>query len=208
MPNLVKIRPAVLEKKIFFKVVNVFSQLSPLGKGQGFHLNKRESPSPKDNLCRVWLELAHWFLKFVNVFSQFRNYIPLEKGGPFIWYKLEFPPQRCFVPNLVKFAQQLWRRRFLKICQCIFAIISPLKGRCPLFEETWIPFTKDALCQVWLKLAQWLWWRRWKCDKFTTTTTTPTTTTTTDNGQILIRKAHLSLWLRWAKNVSSLRSYF
>ena len=24
-------------------------------------------------------------------------------------------------------------------------------------------------------------------------------TTTTDNGQILIRKAHLSLWLRWAK---------
>ena len=39
---------------------------------------------------------------------------------------------------------------------------------------------------------------RWKCEKFTTTTTT----TTTDNGQILIRKANLSLRLRWAKNQS------
>ena len=60
------------------------------------------------------------------------------------------------------------------------------------------PSPKDALCQVWLKLAQWFWRRRWKCEKFTTSTTT--TTTTTDNGQILIRKAHLSLRLRWAKN--------
>ena len=39
-----------------------------------------------------------------------------------------------------------------------------------------------------------------ECEKFTTTTTTSTTTTTTHNGQILIRKAHLSLWLMWAKN--------
>ena len=51
-----------------------------------------------------------------------------------------------------------------------------------------------------MKLAQWF-WRRWKCEKFTTTTTTmTTTTTTTDNGQILIRKAHLSLLLRWAND--------
>ena len=28
------------------------------------------------------------------------------------------------------------------------------------------PSPKDALCQVWLKLAQWF-WRRWKCEKFT-----------------------------------------
>ena len=35
-----------------------------------------------------------------------------------------------------------------------------------------------------------------KCKKFTRTTTT----TTTDNGQIVIRKAHLNPWLRWAKN--------
>ena len=58
---------------------------------------------------------------------------------------------------------------------------------------------KDALCQVWLKLVQWFWRRRWKCEKFTTTTTT-TTTRTTENGQIVIRKAHFSFWLRWVKN--------
>ena len=33
-------------------------------------------------------------------------------------------------------------------------IISPL-GKCrgPSFEQTWIPFTRNDLCQVWLKLA-------------------------------------------------------
>ena len=61
------------------------------------------------------------------------------------------------------------------------------------------PSYKDASCQVWLKLAQWFWRRRWKCEKFTTTMTT-TTTTTKDNGQFLTRKAHLSLRLSWAKN--------
>ena len=83
----------------------------------------------------------------VNGFSQFHNYLPLEKGGALYLNKLESP--------------------------------SP----------------KDALCQVWLKLAHWFWRRSWKCEKFRTTTTT------TDNGQILIRKAHMSLRLRWAKNI-------
>ena len=84
------------------------------------------------------------FLNFVNVFSLFRNYLPLEKGGALHLNKLESP-----LPN-------------------------------------------DALCQVWLKLALWFWRWRWKCEKFTTTTRM--TTTTTDNWQILIRKAHLSLF--------------
>ena len=29
------------------------------------------------------------------------------------------------------------------------------------------PVSKNALCQVWLKLAYWFWWRRWACEKFT-----------------------------------------
>ena len=65
----------------------------------------------------------------------------------------------------------------------------------------------DVLYQVWLKLAQWFSRRKWKCEKFTTSTTTTTTTittTTTDNGQIVIRKAHLSLRLRWAKIVQKI----
>ena len=36
------------------------------------------------------------------------------------------------------------------------------------------PLPKDALGQVWLKMDQWFWRRRWKCGKVTTT---PTTTT-------------------------------
>ena len=51
-----------------------------------FILNKLESPSPKDALCQVWLILAQWFWRrrffnFVNVFSLFRYYLPLEKDG-------------------------------------------------------------------------------------------------------------------------------
>ena len=85
------------------------------------HLNKLESPSPKDTLCQVWLKLAQWFSRrrsfnFVNVhvFSLFRSYLPLEKRGTLHLNKIEFP--------------------------------SP----------------KDALCKVWLKLAQWFWRKRWK----------------------------------------------
>ena len=78
-----------------------------------------------------------------------------------------------------------------------FVIMSPWKKDVALYLNKFnFPSPKDALCQVWLKLAQWFVRRRWKCEQFTTTTTT----TTTDNGQILIRKAHLSLRLRWAKN--------
>ena len=50
-------------------------------------------PSNKDTLCQVWLKLAKWvwrkfFFKFVNVFSLFRNYLPLVKGGAFHLDKL------------------------------------------------------------------------------------------------------------------------
>ena len=34
------------------------------------------------------------------------------------------------------------------------------------------PSPKEALCQVWLKLVEWLWRRRWKCEKFTDGRTT------------------------------------
>ena len=109
--KLVEMSPVVLEKKIFKFRQRIFtiSLLSPLGKGRALHLNKLESPSPKDALCHVWLKMAEWFWRrffnFVNVFSLFCNYLPLEKGVALHLNKLEYP--------------------------------SP----------------KDALCQVWLKLA-------------------------------------------------------
>ena len=55
-------------------------------KGGALHLKELESPPPKDALCQVWVKLAQWFwrrrfLNFLNVFSLFHNYLPLEIGG-------------------------------------------------------------------------------------------------------------------------------
>ena len=82
----------------FFNFVNVFSlflNYLPLERGGALHLNKLESPSPKDALRQVWLKLAQWFwrrrfLNFVNIFSLFFNYLPLKKGALHL-NKLESP---------------------------------------------------------------------------------------------------------------------
>ena len=78
-------------RRRFLNSINVFSLFRnylPLERGGTIHLKKLEFPSPKDALCQVWFKLAQWFwrrfLNFVNVFSLFRNYVPLEKGKPFI----------------------------------------------------------------------------------------------------------------------------
>ena len=42
------------------------------------------------------------FLNFINVFSLFRNYLPLEKGGVLHLKKLESFTQGCFWPSLVE----------------------------------------------------------------------------------------------------------
>ena len=68
------------------------------------------------------------------------------------------------------------------------------------------PSPENALCQVWLKLAQCVWRRRWKCEKFTTTMTK----TRTENRQISIRKltwAFSSGDLKWRYD-SSIESTF
>ena len=96
----------------------LFHNYIPLEKGGALHLNKLESSSTKDALWQVLLKLTQWFWrrrffkKFVNVFSLFHNYLPLEKGKALHLNKLESPS------------------------------------------------TKNALCQAWLKLAQWFWRRR------------------------------------------------
>ena len=64
------------------------------------------------------------------------------------------------MPSLVDIGQLFWRKKiFEKFCQCIFAILllSLLGKRCGTsFELTLSSSQIDALCQVWLKLAQWL----------------------------------------------------
>ena len=143
---------------------------------------------------------------FVNVFSLFRSYLPLEKGGALHLKKPKSPSLKYALCQVwLKLAQWFWRRRFLNFVNVflLFHDYLPLEmGGALHLNKLESPPPKDDLCQVWLKLAQWFWKRRWKCEKFTTT---PMTTTTTDNGQILIRKAHLSLWLRWANDNKCLK---
>ena len=67
---------------------------SPLKKGMALHLNKLESLSLKNVLCPIRLKLAQWFcrkifLNFLNVFSLFHNYLPLEKSLALHLKKLE-----------------------------------------------------------------------------------------------------------------------
>ena len=95
----------------FLKFVNVFSLFHnylPFEKRGALHLNKLDSSIPNDDLCQVWLKLAKgfWrrnFFKFVNVFSQFYNYLPLERGGGLYLDKLEFPsPKDAFCLKLTQ----------------------------------------------------------------------------------------------------------
>ena len=79
--------------------------------GPPYILTNLNSLHPKDDLCQVWLKLDQWFLRrrflnLSNVFSLFRNYLPLTKGWALHFKKIESPPP------------------------------------------------KDALCQVWMKLAE------------------------------------------------------
>ena len=76
--------------------------------GGALLLNFNPLTSHKDALCQIWLKLAHWlwrrFLNFVNVFSLFRDYPPLEKGRDLHLKKKTSIPftQGHFVPSLVE----------------------------------------------------------------------------------------------------------
>ena len=140
------------------------------------HLNKVESPSPKNALCQVWLKLVQWFLRrrffnFVNVFSLFRNYFPVEKGVSLHLHKLGFPSSKDALCQVwLKLAQWIWRRRFFKFVNVfsIFHNYLPLeKGIALHLNKFESPPPKDALCRVWLKLAQWIWRRSRKLEMFT-----------------------------------------
>jgi hypothetical protein len=82
----------------FLKIFNVFLLFCyylPLEKGYPLLLNKLQSPSPKNDLCQVWLKLAQWFCRtrFSNDTIQFYSFViisPLKRTWPFIWTNLNF----------------------------------------------------------------------------------------------------------------------
>ena len=74
----------------------------PLEKSGTLHLNKPESPSPKNCAKYGWNWTSCSGEDFVNVILLFRNYLPLEKGGPLIWTNLNLFTKGCFVLSLVE----------------------------------------------------------------------------------------------------------
>ena len=115
MPSLLEIGPVVLDKKILFLL---FHNYLPLEKGGVLHLNKLKSSSPKAVLCQIWLKSTKWFitrrfLNFVNVFSLFCNYLPLEKDWALYLNKLEFPaPMDALVgigPVVMEKKMKMWK---------------------------------------------------------------------------------------------------
>ena len=81
------------------------------------------------------------FLELHGSLFFLKNFIPLHLRG--------------FVQSLVETVPVVLEKIF-KFCQCIFvtSYLSPLgKWHDPSFEQTYISSFKDALCQVWLKLA-------------------------------------------------------
>jgi hypothetical protein len=61
--------------------------------GNPLHLNKLESPSPKDYLCQFWLKLAllFWRKRLLNDTTPFLHFViisPLKRTWPFIWTNL------------------------------------------------------------------------------------------------------------------------
>jgi hypothetical protein len=63
MPSLIEIGLLVLEKKIFknFHCIFTLLWLSPLEEGQSPSFEEFRIPSPKNDLCQVWLKLAQRF---------------------------------------------------------------------------------------------------------------------------------------------------
>ena len=154
---------------IFVNVFSLFRNYLPLEKGGALHLNKFESPSPKDALCQVWLKMAQWFwrrrfLNFVNVFSPCCNYLPLKKIRVLHMNKFEPPLSKDALCQVwLKLAQWFWRRRFLNFVNVFspFCYYLPLKkSRVLHLNKLESHSPKDALCQVWLKIAQWFWRKR------------------------------------------------
>ena len=192
----------------FLIVLNVFwlfPNFLPFEKDVAIHLNELESPSPKNALCQVWLKLDQWFwirrfFKVFNVFLLFQNYLPFEKGMVDLYLnELESPsPEDSLCQVWLKLAQWFWRR-FLKVVNYVyyFPIISPFgKGVALHLNKLQSSSPRDTLCQVLLKLAQWFWRRRWKCEKFTDGRT-DRRRSTGDQKSSLELSAPLSLKRQW-----------
>ena len=110
--------------------------------------------------------LKRGFLNILNIILLFCYYLPLEKGMVLHLNKHKSPSSKDALGQVwMKLAQWFWRRRFLNILNrnLLFYYYVPLKKGVALhLTKLESPLPKDALSQVWLKLAQWFWRRSQK----------------------------------------------
>ena len=117
VPKLGEIGSVVLEKKIFYTssmYFRYFCNNLPLEKGGVLHLNKLESPSPKDVLCQVWLKLAQWFWRwrFCQCIFAISQLSPFAKGrGPSTEQTWIPFTQGWFVPSLVEIGPLVLKKK-------------------------------------------------------------------------------------------------
>ena len=120
----------------------------------GINLNKLESPSPKNALCKYCLKWAQWFwrrifLNFVNLFSLFRNYIPLKMGGALHLNEHESPSSKDALCQIqLKLAQWFWRKYFFNFVNVflLFRHYLPLeKGGALYLNKLEFPFIQGCI---------------------------------------------------------------
>jgi hypothetical protein len=134
------------------------------------YLNSLEFPLAKDNLYQVWLKLVCWFWKrrffflYIHMWIWFSLLWPLPTPRDHDFNKLESTLyQKAFMYIWALLALWFWRRRylndptpFLHFCDYL-----PFEEDLALnLNNLEFPWPKDNLYQVWLKLAFWLWRKR------------------------------------------------
>ena len=93
--------------------------------------------------------------------SWFKSLLPhplRTRAWSFIWTTFNTHHTRVLCAKLYDIVLMVLEKKIFN-CLKLFLPLSPFgRGRYPLFEQTWIPIiSKSALCQIWLKLAQWFW---------------------------------------------------
>ena len=116
--------------------------------------------------------MSQWFWRrrlqkvSINVFFLFCNYLHFQMGMTLNLKKnhLESSSSKDALCQVwLKMAQWSWRRRFFKVLNVflLFTNYLPFEKSVSLYlNKLESPSSKDALCQVWLKLALWFWRRR------------------------------------------------
>ena len=133
--------------------VNIFSLLSPLGKGHGPSFEQTWLPITQGCFVPSLIEigpvvLSRDFFKVGQFIFAISLLFPLGNGRAPSFKQTWIPiTQGCFVPSLVESGPVVLKKKIFKVGQCIFAIslLSPLgKGHGLSFVQTWIPITQGC----------------------------------------------------------------